>query len=835
MCPTTMKRLSFAVTVLLAGCIVAAYKGSVGASAEAQHCITASRVSIALPDDADDLEMRVAEVLRDRITRRSDVSVQITRGEAQEADLRIYLGRTGRGGKLDNLCAANGVVLPGRQRPAPEGYAAKTVQVAGVPSMLAVGVDNRGVLYAAGEILRQLTYHPTSVSLGDVDVSTAPAYRYRGFSANQGGTMMQVTGARAWSQGEWQEYVLDLALGGANTFYAGGAALDFVKSFDLMAETGARPNQLRSKFPKEWQATERGPWVCPSIPEAHDALMKQWEEDFKSRPDYDVLRMFAGDPGGCRCDRCMPWGKTFVLLCEQMANIWLKYHPDSVVMIANQDLSNAGDQAIFDYLNEKPRTWLYAIAYGPGSNAMSSYFRDELREDLFEYPGSGPVNRYLAETLNQLPKYQRIVHYSDITHWISAQYQVENPEPHLVSVYGRRTFHTRPKAFYRIFQAIMPFSEGDIIYSEGYHDEFHQYMWNRLLWNPNRTLDDVMMEYCRYHFGSDAAEQMKEALLQLEENLEAPLATNPGIDRYYLLVKEAGWKIPPHLMKDNHRWRLHMQKAALDKYFQLKLRAELAREQRVSAAIESGLQSNDLDTAIAKATGVLAQPVETPEMLALREEAGRLGEESAAIFGVRNVGYFSLDKDLTGLSWLSKQIDAAAAAKSAKEKRAILTMVARYEDPGEGGFYDDAGRKGRQPHLVKGDSYDASAMLDPNNRPSQNTIAYNLEDEVGIVFRYTNLDPDASYKVRITMVSPRIPRQMLDLPTEMRRTQSIIADGEYLAKDVEIPEYTARQFEYDVPKSVTQDGALELAFERGTGSVATVVSEVWLIRKKMVP
>jgi hypothetical protein len=218
-------------------------------------------------------------------------------------------------------------------------------------------------------------------------------------------------------------------------------------------------------------------------------------------------------------------------------------------------------------------------------------------------------------------------------------------------------------------------------------------------------------------------------------------------------------------------------------------------------------------------------------MVALREEADRLGEESETIFGVRNVGYFSLDKDLTGLTWLSNQIKGAAASKSAKEKRAILSMVAGYEDPGEGGFYDDAGRKGRQPHLLKGDSYDASAMLDPSNRPSQNTITYNLEDKVGIVFRYTGLDPAASYKVRVTMVSPRIPRQLLDLPTEMRRTQSVLADGQYLAKDVEIPEYTARQFEYDVPKTLTQDGALELSFERGTGSIATVVSEVWLIRK----
>ena len=804
---------------------------SVSRAAWAQPQVAPSRIAIILAGDADDVERRVAEVLQQRICKRSNVSVEITRQEAPDADLRIYLGRVGREGALDRLCAANGAKLPGRQRAAPEGFAVKTAQVAGVPSVLAVGADSRGTLYAAGEILRQLIYHPRSVSLGEVDVSTAPAYRYRGFSANQGGTMARITKARGWTQDEWQQYVLDLALAGANCFYAGGAAFDFVKSFDLMTVTGSRPNEMREKFPREWQASERGRWVCPSIPEARKALLEQWEKDFENRRDHDVMRMFAGDPGGCRCERCMPWGKTFVHLCEEMANIWLKYHPNSVVMIANQDLTNAGDQAIFDYLNEKPRTWLYAIAYGPGSNAMSPYFRDELRQDLFEYPGSGPVNRYLAETLNQIPKYQRIVHYSDITHWISSQYQTENPEPHLVSVYGRRTFHTRPKAYSTIFQAIMPFSEGDIIYSEGYHDEFHQYIWNRLLWNPNRSIEDVTMEYCRLQFGPEAVELMSEAIFQLENNLETPLETNEGIDRYYLLVKEAGWKIPPHLMENDHKWRLHMQKAALDKYLQLKLRAEHDKETTALRAIQSGLESDDLDGATSEALLILERPTESPEMKSLREEARRFGEESDSLYGVRNVGYFALEKNLIGLGWLTKQVQAAVSSTSSEEQRAILNLIAHYEEPGEGGFYDDAGSKGRQPHLIKGESYDASAMLDPNNRPSQNTVAYNLRDKVGIVFLYSGLDPDCSYKVRVTMVAPRIPSELLDLALKFRRNQHVAADGEYLAEDVEVPQYTAKQFEYNIPKRLTQDGTLQLTFEKGDGAIGTVVSEVWLIKK----
>ncbi len=799
----------------------------------AEASFSASRIAIVLGEKSENIETLVADALKKRIEKRSNVSVAIVKEKdfkvSGNLDLTIFLGRSGYHDMISKLCEANNILLPNDKDPGPEGFLVKTLKLKGKPVVVAVGVDKRGTLYSAGEILRKLTYNPDSVEIGEVEVQTAPAYRFRGASNNQGGTMRSITGARGWIKEENEDYTLDLALAGTNTFYAyGGDYYDFVKSLDLMTTGyGYRPNQLPKDYPPEWQSpTQRQGWVCPSVPEARQALREFWEEKAKEIPDTDVLRILAGDPGGCRCEKCMPWGKMFIELSEEIAAIWLKYHPNTIgIHIANQHLSNAGDQAIFDYLNQKPRKWVSAICYGPGSNAMSPYFRDELREDLFIYPGNGQVNRYLCEILNQIPKYQHIVHFSDVTHWISSQYQVEDPEPHLVSVYGRRTFHTRPDAYYRVFQAIMPFSEGDILYSEGHHDEFHQYMWNRLLWNPNQSLEDVVMEYTRFQFGPEAAETMMEAMLQLEKNLEAPLATNGGIDRYYLLVKEAGWKIPPHLMEDNWRWRLHMQKAALDKYLQLKLLREEERYGETIALLSKGLRSKDMDQAISSASALI-EDMETADMKSLREEAGRLGDESEEIFGVRNVGYFNLDKDFSGIEWLSRELERASSSDNVAEKRAILDLVVNYENPGEGGFYDDAGNRDRQPHLKKGRSYSrASRWMDPSNRPSQNTIAYSFDDGKGVTFEYDGLDPKASYKIRLTLVSPR--RRGAE---QVPRTQHVLADGQYLAKDVEVPLYTAEQFEFDVPKKLTKDGKLEVWFEKGSDGMATTVSEIWLIK-----
>ena len=659
-------------------------------AAWAQAPVRAHRLAIVLDPGASPSEQAVAGHLRRRLLQVSDLDIALVTAPGAAADLQIRLFVNDESWPED----VGEIALPSRAGTVfPEGYTVKTEFGPKENRIVAVGADARGVLYAAGEIVRWLQYGPDYVEAAPFDVSAAPAYRFRGSSSNQGGTMRKVTGARAWTGDEPQDVVLEYALAGANTFYSSeedSPFNQFLKSFDLMTVTGARPNQLQGEFPEAWkahgrEAWEGNQWVCPSVPEARAALLAQWKDDFGQRAPHDVMRFYAGDPGGCTCERCAPFGKTFVELCADMAKIWLDLHPDSVVQIANQGLDNAGDQAILTYLNAEPRSWCYGICYGPGSNAMSPYFRDvDMRDDLFEYPGMGPVNRYLTELLRGLPSDQKIVHYSDITHYISAQYAMEHPEPNLVRSYGRRTFHARPVAMYRVFQQIMPFSEGDIIYSEGNHDEFHQYMWNRLLFNPNRTLDDVMMEYCTLYFGPEAAPTMVEALLQLEQNMEAPLAENEGIGRYYALVKEAGEQMPGWRMDRDYRWHLHMQKAALDQYIQYKLRAELDKEQRIRAVLEPALKRGKIIAAAAQAGAIIDEPIETDAMRELREEARRFGEVTDARHGDRITGYFRLDQPLRPLEDMARLLNEAQTAEhgAADKVRAALKLIEAPTRPG---------------------------------------------------------------------------------------------------------------------------------------------------------
>ena len=127
-------------------------------------------------------------------------------------------------------------------------------------------------------------------------------------------------------------------------------------------------------------------------------------------------------------------------------------------------------------------------------------------------------------------------------------------------------------------------------------------------------------------------------------------------------------------------------------------------------------------------------------------------------------------------------------------------------------------------------------LVDPKNRPTASTFVYNRRGPV--VFTYTDLNPTARYRTRFTLVGPR-PRSQTAQSTgagrrNVKRTESILADSAVLARDLEIPAYTARQFEFDIPEESTRDGKLELRFERPANAepnAAAVVSEVWIIKR----
>jgi hypothetical protein len=811
------------------------------------------------------------------VARLEEAGADVQTGRPAGPDgVTIYIGMPERHPELEELCRVNRLPMPNILDPGPEGYRLVATVHDTRPVLLAVCMDERGMLYAAGEILRQLVKRPGGVEFPvALDVRGVARWPVRGSLVHQGHTITELTNARHWTDDELERAMLDYALAGANTFEVtyqppDGRIFTFIKSYGL--DTLMVPVANSGAGPEEWQALEaigRTGYLCPSVPEARQALLNQWEARFKNMAPMDYIHWKSGDGGGCECDTCAPYGAVFVRLCEDLTRILHNYHPNTKVFIGNQKLDSAGDIAILDYLKEEPRDWVRGIVYGPGSNAMGWMpgRRQDHRMDLFQYARHGQVEGFLRELLHQLPPDKEILLFSDLTHWIYSQWGTMDhfliadrdyhvppawdrwlyervPDRAMRLVYNRRTFHARPRAYYEAFQHVMRYGIGDVAYSEGYHDHLHVWMWQRLMWNPRQSVEEVVHDYARQHFGPEAASLMVEAIFTLEQNIVTPIADNPGIDRFNSLVFEAGATMPEQYMSNNFLWRQYAQRALIDGYIQRMVRLQDQRMAGVMTMLADALNTGRLDETLGAVIARIEEDLETDDMRRLKEEADRLGQESDVIFGVRNEGLFNLDRDFAGIAWVDGEVRRAQAAPE-EDRRAIVHQIVHYDDPGPGGFYDDAGNADNSPNLVYGWP---RRIGFGRIRESQAIAAYTTDEPRGVTFHYMGLDPDAQYRIRFTLFRPpnrTAPGRVLREHPEKR--QSIYADGHCLAKDLELPVGTPELFEFEIPQELTADGELTVWFEKEdgigdlppgrltawsvTGGWGTLVSEAWLMKR----
>ena len=764
--------------------------------------------------------------------------------------------------------------------PGPEGFLLTFTPTTERRELIVAGIDDRGCLYGIGELLRQATFLKEGLALPEgLEIRTAPAFEVRGTQFGQSGTARKLGRPRPWTGAKTQRVILDYALAGANIFEAGNM-FDFITSYGLMTLAGGYPNRASDDIPEAWKAAEsigRLGYACPSIPEARAHLLELCENRYRDSKSYDIVKLKGGDGGGCECDRCEPYGRVFIELCADMAAIIHRYHPKTRIFIVNQKFDDADDAAIFDYLNAMPRDWLWAFGYGPGSDATTwpPGHRQTHRMHLSRYPGFGPYALYPREILGQLPPRHELVYFNEITHWKYAQHAYiqmypradrngdlpphwshgiyeRRPDQALTKVYARQTWYAWPRYYHRVFSDLMHYGIGDITHSSGHHDHFNQWLWQRLLWAPRQTPEQVVNAYCRTWFGHEAAPLMAQAIFLLEGNMEelpgTPIDRKASVERYYDLVKQAGTVMPSWRMAQDWVWHIYMQKAAVDRYVQEQVRAQKALQRRVEAALTAA-EHTVKDDGLRLLLTWLDGDRETDAMRALREEALALGEVSNARFGMRSEGMFNLEHDYVGLGWLTRQIERALNA-TGEESRSLLAMITDYENPGPGGYYDNLGTGNAAPNAVFGYPYDhgqpyLNERLDEGNRPSQTSMHFTQDEGQGVTLHYRDLDPSAAYRIRFTFVRPWFQDRYAMRMNQ--RSQTIHADDQVLVENVELPFKMSDFFTYNIPEDLTVDGELVIRFERAadvargdrvsreqwrnSGGWGTLVSEAWLRKR----
>ena len=137
-------------------------------------------------------------------------------------------------------------------------------------------------------------------------------------------------------------------------------------------------------------------------------------------------------------------------------------------------------------------------------------------------------------------------------------------------------------------------------------------------------------------------------------------------------------------------------------------------------------------------------------------------------------------------------------------------------------------------------------MLSEMNRPSQRSMHFTQDEGQGVTLHYRKLDSEAKYKIRFTFVRPWYQKRYAFRMNQ--KSQTIYADDIILAENLELPLQMSDFFTFDIPPAVTKDGELIIRLERApdvargdrvtieqwrnSGGWGTIVSEVWLMKKK---
>jgi hypothetical protein len=697
-----------------------------------------------------------------------------------------------------------------------EGYRLRTFDNGGAPGVEIVGNDERGVLFGVGGLLRALEMRRDSVALpGTLNIQTAPKYRLRG---HQLGYRPKTNSYDGWNVPQWESYIRDLAVFGAN-------AIELIPPRSDDAADSPHfplpPMQMMVEMSRLAQEYGLECWIWyPAMdpdysnPATVDAALKEWGEVFRQLPRIDAVFVPGGDPGHTEPRHLM------ALLEKQTANL-RKYHPKAAMWVSPQGFNAPWMEQFFGLMDRQP-PWLAGIVFGP------------------------QVRVNLPELRQRIPARYPIRFYPDITHSVNAQFTVNDWDVAYAQTEEREGINPRPMDEARIFRVLQPFADGGFLtYSEGCNDDVNKAVWSALGWNPDAGVNEVVRDYARYFIGPDMADAFAQGLLALERNWRGPLLTNSTVDVTLAQFQELERRASPQ-QKLNWRFQQALYRAYYDAYLRARLLDETARERRAMELLATA-RAGSLLPALAAAETALSVDPAVRAGGALRARVFELAEalfqsvhmqlsvpRYAAIDAGRGANLDLIDRPVTNADWLRQRFVEIRALAGDAARRAAIEEILNWTNPGPGGFYDDLGDPANRPHLEPGVGFEKDPAFfhtvrtgfgSRRNTPWRVSWYRHAEALYGnsIQLRYTGLDASARYKVRFTQSGDGT-----------ARATRLVAGGRFEIHPMRKKDLEVKPVEFEIPVEATVGGSLTLEWqanpeESGNGRFVQV-SEVWLIR-----
>jgi hypothetical protein len=707
-----------------------------------------------------------------------------------------------------------------------EGFQILSTTAKGASATFIIGNDEHGVLFGIGHLLRNLHMTPGSVALADdFKIVTAPKYPLRG---HQLGYRPKTHSYDAWDVPVWEQYIRDLAVFGCN-------AVELIPPRSDDAATSPHfplpPMKMLVAMSKLLDDYGLDVWLWyPAMdkdysdPKTVEFALNEWSDVFKQLPRLDAVFVPGGDPGHTR-------PKVLMALLEKQAANLHRYHPKAQMWVSPQSFNQEWFEEFISILANDQPTWLAGVVFGP------------------------QVRISLPKLRSLVPEKYPVRHYPDITHSRQCQYPVPDWDTAFAVTEGREGINPRPMGHAAVFRLLQSCTVGFITYSEGCNDDVNKTVWSALGWNPDANVAEILREYSRYFIGERYTDDFAQGLLALERNWQGPLLANEHVDTTFKQFQAMERSASP---RDKLNWRFQMAlyRAYYDAYTRSRLLYETSLEnrameilrdaQRRGALVAMNEAQTVLDQAIAHrvAEDLRARVFELAEAL-FQSIRMQLSVERYQAIGVdRGANLDTIDYPLNNRLWLKEQFTRLRGLPAEGERLKGVEAILQWINPGPGGYYDDLGSLGNQPHLVRGAGWEkdpaflesslvgfeeAEVVDEPDEKPegalrySWINHAESLNDSP-LRLHYSNLDDAAQYVVRVVYAgdSPR------------RKIRLAANDGVEIHPLMTKP-WPIRPVEFEIPRSATARGDLALAWYRepglGGNGRGCQVSEVWLIKK----
>ena len=665
------------------------------------------------------------------------------------------------------------------------------------------GADARGALFGVGWLLRQMDWGTGKAKVAaDLAITTSPVDPLRG---HQLGYRHTANSWDAWNVAQFEQYIRDLVIFGDN-------AIETIPFQDdaspVMPIPRAEMDQAISKLCEEY-GIEYWVWT-PAEFDLKDTAKRaetldQWEAFFKKCPRLDGVFFPGGDPGDNPPELVMPF-------LADVSKRLAKHKPHAGVWVSLQGFDKPAVERFYEYMDKNKPEWLTGVAWGPSSPAA-------------------------IETRHRLAPQYKLRLYPDITHNIICQFPIPWLDPAWALTLGREPINPRPQFEAYIHNFFAPQSDGFLTYSDGIHDDVNKNVWSAMGWDPKSDVRDVLVQYARCFFRPDIADRAVDGLLAFETNLQGPLALNGGVEGNFDLWTDLAARAPE--LRNNWRWRMYQLRAAYDAYTRRRLLRETALEQEVNAVLATA-DKIGADAAMKQANEILQRVETAPTEPALR---ARIEQDAADLF--RLIGYQTsvakyhaknpergaildwVDRPLNNRWWLEDEFKKIAAMGTEQERTARLKVIADWENPGPGSFYDDVGNVGKSPHVIRGGWYNSDPEMTETVIPSYATwkglkstwrLSW-MTDMDWPTMVYDGLDKNGTYVVRLTGMGEAFTR----------------INGE-LVKPTLYSKEMGQIKEFPVPPEALKSGKITLTWDKPDESKLnwrewSNLNEVWLVKK----